>query len=340
MLGGERQFPPPIWLMRQAGRYLPEYRELRGRVGSFLELCYTPELAAEVTLQPIRRFGFDAAILFSDILTIADGLGQKVEFAPSGGPVLAAIRSEGELLRLDAGRVRRHLAPVLETVRLVKAALPEACALIGFAGAPWTVASYMVEGGGGTDFSAARRFAREQPKIFARLIDLLLRSIADHLIDQIDAGAECVQLFDSWAGLLDADEFDRHVIAPMRDLVARIKLARPGVPVIGFPRGAGPHYADYARRTGVDAVSVDQKMALAWARDELGARVALQGNLDPAALVTGGAALDAGIDAILRTWKSARFVFNLGHGVLPETPPEHVAHLVARVRAADAEGSA
>jgi uroporphyrinogen decarboxylase len=332
VLRGETVEPPPVWLMRQAGRYLPEYRALREKAGSFLGLCYTPELAAEVTLQPVRRFGLDAAILFSDILVICDALGQKVEFVEGEGPRLEPIRSADDLEKLNPAKAAAGYAPVLETVRRVKAELPAETALIGFAGAPWTVATYMIEGQGGTEFAITKRLSHEDPILFRRLIELLVEATTQYLIAQIDAGAELLQLFDSWAGALAEDDFEAWSIAPARAIVAAVKAARPGVPIIGFPRGAGAMLAPYAEETGVDAVSLDTSMPLAWAAKALGDTVALQGNLDPVLLLVGGAPLDAAITRIRQAMKGRRFIFNLGHGVLPATPPEHVERLVARLR--------
>jgi uroporphyrinogen decarboxylase len=332
VLAGETVTPPPVWLMRQAGRYLPEYRAVREKAGSFLDLCYAPELAAEVTLQPVRRFGLDAAILFSDILVICDALGQTVSFVEGEGPRLTPTRKAADIERLDSNAAPGRYAPVLETVRRVRAALPPAAALIGFAGAPWTVATYMVEGQGGTDFATVKGFMFEYPELFGRLIGILVEATTAYLIAQIDAGAELLQLFDSWAGVLSEEDFPTWSIAPTRAIVAAVKAARPGVPIIGFPRGAAAMIAPYAEQTGVDGVSLDTAVSLPWAVKSLPAKVALQGNLDPALLVAGGAALDAAIDGNRRAMAGRRFIFNLGHGVVPATPPEHVAQLVARVR--------
>jgi uroporphyrinogen decarboxylase len=333
VLRGEATEPPPVWLMRQAGRYLPEYRALRERAGSFLSLCYSPSMAAEVTLQPIDRFGLDAAILFSDILVICDALGQTVEFVEGEGPRLKPIRDAEGFEGLDAAAAPARYAPVIETVRRIGTDLPVETALIGFAGAPWTVATYMIEGQGGSDFVATKRLSHTDPMLFRRLIALLVEATTAYLLAQIDAGAEIVQLFDSWAGALAEDDFTAWVIEPTRAIVAALKAARPEVPVIGFPRGAGAMILPYAEQTGVDAVSLDTAVPLGWAAKSLPHRIALQGNLDPALLLVGGAPLDAGVDRIRHAMKGRRFVFNLGHGVLPQTPPEHVARLVARVRA-------
>ncbi len=331
-LKGEAIQPPPIWLMRQAGRYLPEYREVRNNVGSFLELCYTPELAIEVTLQPLRRYDFDAAILFSDILVVPDGLGQKVAFKQGEGPQLEAVRGAADLDRLSGARVVEHLAPVYEAVKGIKAALPATTALIGFAGAPWTVATYMVEGAGSKDYAATKAMAYGDPALFQRLIDLVVDATVAHLDAQIRAGAEAVQIFDSWAGVLPEDAFRQWVITPNRAIVSRLKAEHPQVPVIGFPRGAGVLYEAFVEETGVDAVSLDTTMPLAWAAERLQSKVTVQGNLDPQLLVVGGAAQDAAVDRIKAALGAGPFIFNLGHGIPLTTPPEHVARLVERVR--------
>ena len=335
VLGGQRLSPPPVWLMRQAGRYLPEYREVRAGVNGFLELCYSPVLAAEVTIQPLRRFELDAAIVFADILLIADALGQKVAFKEGEGPVLEALSSSHDITRLDRGRVADHLAPVYETIRRVAEALPEVreqVALLGFAGAPWTVAAYMIEGRGSREFAAAKAWAHTDPAGFSLLIDLLVGATAEYLIAQVDAGAEAVQIFDSWAGVLSESGFRRWCIAPTAEIVRRVHEAHPEVAVIGFPRGAGPLIADYAAETGVACVGIDTALPAAWVADTIGPGCAVQGNLDPHALLAGGVVLDAETDAILAALGPRRFIFNLGHGVLPQTPPDHVAALISRVR--------
>lgn len=332
-LNGETVTPPPFWLMRQAGRYLPEYRQLRATCNGFLDLCYTPEKATEVTLQPLRRYGFDAAILFSDILVVPDALGQPVAFREGEGPVLTPIRCKDGVDKLDLGRLHVHLAPVFETVRRLSGAIPQSTALIGFAGAPWTVATYMVEGSGSKDFVETKTLAYGQPDVFKALIDVLVQATGDYLIAQIDHGAEAIQLFDSWAGVLPEDQFAQWVIEPTRALVERIKSARPGVPVIGFPRGAGALYLPYVERTGVDAVSLDTGIPLEWAVKTLQPRVALQGNLDPVMLISGGETLDRSIKRILDIAARGPFIFNLGHGILPSTPPENVARLAEKVKA-------
>lgn len=331
-LAGETVTPPPFWLMRQAGRYLPEYRETRARAGSFLDLCYNPDLAVEVTLQPLRRYGFDAAILFSDILVVPDGLGQRVAFREGEGPVLPPIRSARDLDALSISGLHDHLDPVYKTVAGLSKAIPATTALIGFAGAPWTVATYMIEGGGSKDFSHAKRMMWGQPELFGRLMELLTEATAQYLIRQIDAGAEAIQIFDTWAGALPEEEFRRWVILPARKLVERIHAERPGVPVIGFPRGAGILYETYVKATGVDGVSLDSTVPLEWAAERLQPRCTVQGNLDPILLVAGGEALDAGIDRVLRALGKGPFIFNLGHGIIPPTPPENVARLAERVK--------
>jgi uroporphyrinogen decarboxylase len=332
VLGGEALDPPPIWLMRQAGRYLPEYRSIRERAGSFLGLCYTPALAAEVTLQPIRRFGFDAAILFADILVVPDALGQGVRFVEGEGPRLDPVRSAADLDRLDAGKTREKFAIVAETVERVRRDLPVETALIGFCGSPWTVATYMVGGRGSTDQADARLMAYRDRATFTRLIDLLTRVSIDYLDTQIRAGADCVQLFDSWAGSLPEDEFARWVVQPTRTMVAALKARHPGVPVIGFARGAGAKTERYVVETGVDAVGCDTSLPLVTIRDRLSLLTTVQGNLDPLLLVVGGPALEARVSEIKGAMDGQRFVFNLGHGIVPETPPEHVARLVELVR--------
>jgi uroporphyrinogen decarboxylase len=316
--------------MRQAGRYLPEYRALRAKAGSFLDLCFTPDYAAEITLQPLRRFGFDAAILFSDILVVPWALGQPLRFEEGRGPVLDPIAPE-TLNRLQRQGAVERLAPVFETVRRVKAQLPSHTALIGFAGAPWTVASYMIEGGGSKEFLNAKRWALGNPEGFQRLVDLLVEVTIDYLSAQVEAGAEALQLFDSWAGVLSERELERWSLAPLTSIVAGVKARHPEMPVILFPRGAGLSYLRYAQASGADGLSLDTTVPLGFAA-ELQKTIAVQGNLDPAALVAGGGALGAGVDRILEALGHGPFIFNLGHGVVPETPPEHVAALIERVR--------
>jgi uroporphyrinogen decarboxylase len=331
-LAGEIAARPPVWLMRQAGRYLPEYRKVRAGVSGFLELCYTPELAVEVSLQPIRRYGLDAAILFSDILVVPDALGQDVAFREGEGPVLEPIRSAEEVARLRPEGIHERLAPVYETVRRLAASLPGEVALIGFAGAPWTVATYMVEGGTSRNFHNVQLWAYRDPAGFARLIDCLVAATIEYLSAQIVAGVEIVQLFDSWAGVLPEPGFERWVVAPTARIVAALRQRHPTVPVIGFPRGAGLLYARYFAATGVSAVSLDTTVPLAFARDALQSMGAVQGNLDPLLLVSGGAAMEEATRAIVDALGQGPFVFNLCHGIVPETSPEHVAELVAQLR--------
>ena len=324
---------PPIWLMRQAGRYLPEYRAVRQQAGGFLDLCYNPELASEVTLQPVRRFHFDAAILFSDILVVPHALGQHVTFAEGEGPRLAPIRSREDIDRLDKLQVGFTFAPVHKTVLRTRAALPRDTALIGFCGAPWTVATYMVGGRGSPDQAEARLMAYREPETFAHLIDIVTEVSIKYLIGQIVAGADAVQIFDSWAGSLPDDQFERWVIAPTRRIVSELKAHHQQIPVIGFPRAAGEKTARYVRETGVDGVSCDTGMSL----DAMAALadtedVVVQGNLDPLLLVTGGEPLEARVRQILAAMQGRPFIFNLGHGIVPQTSPENVARLVALVR--------
>ncbi len=333
-LAGERRPRPPVWLMRQAGRYLPEYRAVRGTVSSFLELCYTPELAVEVTLQPIRRYGFDAAILFSDILVVPDALGADVRFVEGEGPQLTPLRSAADLARLSLERLHAHLEPVYETLRRLAAALPPEVTLIGFAGAPWTLAAYMVEGSGSKEFFAARRLARQEPALFARLIDLLTEAVTRYLDAQIAAGAEAIQLFDSWAGVLPPSELSRLCIEPTRLIVEELRAGNRGLPVIAFPRGIGASYAAFARAVPVQGISLDTTVPVAWAAAELrrDPALCLQGNLDPAALLADEATLVAEAERIVRGYGDRPFIFNLGHGVSLETPPERVARLVGYLK--------
>jgi uroporphyrinogen decarboxylase len=336
VLTGKTVSPPPIWLMRQAGRYLPEYRDVRAKVANFLDLCLNAELAAEVTLQPLRRFQFDAAIVFSDILIVPYALGQKVEFVEGEGPRLEPVGDSKAIANLERKAVGKALAPVHETIERVVAELPKTVPLIGFCGAPWTVATYMVEGGGSKDQAKARLLAYSDPTTFERLIDLLVDVSADYLVQQVKAGARALQIFDSWAGSLSEEGFDRWCIAPTRRLVERVKAEAAGTPVIGFPRGAGLLAERYARETGVDALGCDTAQPLGWIKDRLQPLVPVQGNLDPVLLVAGGAALDRRVQAILAALASRPFIFNLGHGILPDTPVDHVARLVHLVRAGSA----
>jgi uroporphyrinogen decarboxylase len=334
VLAGEPVWPPPIWLMRQAGRYLPEYRAVRAGASDFIALCTTPDLATEVTLQPIRRFGFDAAILFSDILILPWALGYELAFKEAEGPVLPQLATAADVEALEPERLLPSVAPVLETVRHVRAALPAATALIGFAGAPFTVACYMIEGGGSADFARTRKLAYAEPALMHRLIDRLTDTAIAYLGAQIEAGADIVMLFDSWAGVLSTRLFRDHVIDPTRRIAAAIHTRYASVPVIGFPRLAGLSMASYATGTGVDCVGMDTSVDPVLAATLVGPRVALQGNLDPMALVAGGAAMERETEAILVALRGRPHVFNLGHGILPQTSPEHVGALVDLVRGA------
>jgi uroporphyrinogen decarboxylase len=334
-LSGEAVWPPPLWLMRQAGRHLPEYRATRAEAGSFMDLCLNPRLAAEVTVQPVRRYGTDAAILFSDILIVPWAMGQGLTFAEGEGPRLPPIRDAKGLDALDVAGAAAKAAPIMETVRLTRAELEAkhpATALIGFAGAPWTVGCYMIEGKGGGEFHHARRTLHADPAFFAALMEKLEAATLAHLLAQAEAGAEALMLFDSWAGQLPPRAFRQWVIAPAKRLREAIRAARPDLPVIGFPRLAGPMLAEYAAETGMQAVAMDTSMDPAWAARNVPAHVALQGNLDPEAVVAGGAGMLAEADALCAALRGRPWIFNLGHGVEQPTPPEHVAALIARLR--------
>jgi uroporphyrinogen decarboxylase len=325
-LAGETLQCPPWWLMRQAGRYLPEYRALRAEAPDFVSFCLTPELAAEATLQPVRRFGMDAAILFADILLVPQALGQKLWFGEDG-PMLEPIRHAGGNAKLDIGPVAARLEPVCQTIRLCRGALPEATTLIGFAGAPWTVATYMVEGGASRDYRNVKAWAYGDPAGFSMLVGLITEATIAYLSAQIEAGVEAVQLFDSWAGVLPEPEFRRWVIEPTRRIVKALKARYPAVPIIGFPRGGGLLYERYIGESGVDAVGLDTTVPLDYARDRLQPRATLQGNLDPVLLLVGGEPLRQAVREIRASLGKGPFIFNLGHGVLQQTPPEHVAIL-------------
>jgi uroporphyrinogen decarboxylase len=325
VLNGKIVIPPPVWLMRQAGRYLPEYRELRAKAGGFLDLVFNPELASEITLQPIRRFGFDAAILFSDILVVPHFLGQSVEFLEGEGPKLGPLNVNE--LKADMSKA----LPIFETIRRVKQQLPAECTLIGFAGSPFTVAAYMVEGGSSETFDKTRDFSRANPAGFEKLIDKIIGVTLDYVEGQIAAGAEVIQLFDSHAG--QANNFQRWVIEPTAALVMILKAKYPHIPIIGFPRGATTQLPAYAVYTGVDALGLDQSVKLNWVADNLPKRLVLQGNLDPQLLVTGGPDLLSATDTILDYANKRPFIFNLGHGVDKTTAPEHVDDLVKHIRA-------
>ena len=331
VLGGEHVVPPPIWLMRQAGRYLPEYREVRGGTPSFLDLCLDPERATEVTLQPIRRFGFDAAIVFSDILMAPYALGRTVRFVEGEGPRLEPIDAGG-IAALAPEAVGEKLEPLFETIRRVRASLPVETTLIGFCGAPWTVATYMVAGRGTTDQAPTRILSAREPALFQELIDCLIETSVVSLAGQLDAGADAVQIFDSWAGILGDADFDRWSITPTMEIVRQLRERVPGARVIGFPKGAGLRLERYVARTGVDGIGIDWTTPLDHAARRLQPVVAVQGNLDPVTLLAGGDGLDRAIDGILDGLGRGRLIFNLGHGILPNTPIAHVEHLVERVR--------
>jgi uroporphyrinogen decarboxylase len=319
--------------MRQAGRYLPEYRALRQKIGNFLDLCLDAKLAAEVTLQPIRRFGFDAAILFSDILVVPYALGQNVAFTAADGPQLDRIDDAEKLHRLRRELDHERLTPVYETIGRVRSRLPASVTLLGFCGAPWTLATYMIAGGGTSDHIPAREFAYRAPELFAELLDILVDASASYLIRQFQAGVDAVQIFDSWAGILPDDEFDRCCVEPCARIIGAVRRQIPTAKFIGFPRGAGSRLKRYIDRVPVDAVALDWTVDLAFARDELQRRKPVQGNLDPVALLVGGRSLDRSVDRIIENFEAGPFIFNLGHGVLPDTPVAHVEQLVARVRA-------
>jgi uroporphyrinogen decarboxylase len=330
VLKGNQEHDLPVWLMRQAGRYLPEYRELRAEKGGFLELAYDSDAAAEITLQPIRRFGFDGAILFSDILVIPHAMGQDLWFETGEGPRLSPRLAETHFSELIPIPVR--LTPVFETVRKVRAALPDTTTFLGFAGSPWTVATYMVHGQGSKDQSEARRMAYNRPERFAALIDAIITATVDYLDSQIKAGVDAVQLFDSWAGSLSPAHFEKWVIAPNAEIVRRLKARHPDTPIIGFPKGAGGKLAAYAEATGIDALGLDETVDPHWANRELPKGLPVQGNLDPLALVTGGPDLEAAIDNILSAFAGRPHIFNLGHGILPDTPVKHVENLLNLIR--------
>ncbi len=334
VLAGDEVWPPPMWLMRQAGRYLPEYRKVRAEAGDFIALCTAPKLAAEVTLQPIRRYGFDAAILFSDILILPWALGYGLQFKEGEGPVLPRLEDEAGLATLDPGRVAGAIEPILETVRRCREGLGPETVLIGFAGGPFTVACYMVEGGGSKEHARVRTMAQARPELLDRLIDTLTESTIEYLSAQADAGAQVLKVFDSWAGVLSPRLFERYVTAPTRRIVQALKIRHPDVPVIGFPRLAGLGAGAYAASAGLQGVAFDTGADLTVALSLVPPGVATQGNLDPMALVAGGAALEAEARAVLEAVRGRPHIFNLGHGIVPQTPPEHVAQLVRHVRAA------
>lgn len=332
VLKGRTAFPPPIWMMRQAGRYLPEYRETREKAGGFLDLCYNPKLACEVTLQPIRRFGFDAAILFSDILVVPHALGRDLRFEEGVGPRMTPMSAD-EIAELDDSGFHERLAPVYEALARIRKELPAETTLLGFCGAPWTVATYMIAGGGTPDQAPTRLFGYREPLAFLELLDRLADVSADYLARQVDAGADAVQIFDSWSGVLDEAMFERWCVRPVARMVERFRSRHPDVPVIGFPRGAGLLYDGYRQETGVTALGLDWSVPMRQAV-RLQDNGPVQGNLDPMRLVAGGAALKDGVGAILEALGGGPLVFNLGHGVTPDTPVEHVEEMVQQVRKA------
>jgi uroporphyrinogen decarboxylase len=333
VLSGRRQPVPPIWMMRQAGRYLPEYREVRAKAGGFLDLCFTPDFAAEVTLQPIRRFSFDAAIIFSDILVIPYALGRSVRFEVGEGPRLDPLDTPDKVETLAPNADFGKLEPVYEALRRVRRELDPKIALIGFCGAPWTVATYMVAGHGTPDQAPARMMAYSQPAAFAKIIDTLVENSIQYLLGQLAAGADVLQIFDTWAGVLPPREFARWSIEPTKRIVAGVRAKVPDAKIIGFPRGAGAMLPGYVEATGVDAVSIDWAAEPALIRERVQNRVAIQGNLDPLVLIAGGGALDSAVDDVLANYAKGRLIFNLGHGIQPQTPIAHVEQMLKRMRA-------
>jgi len=330
VLSGEKLDRPPFWMMRQAGRYLPEYRELRAEKGGFLAMALDPKAAAEITVQPLRRFGMDAAILFSDILTVPMALGQDLKFAAGEGPVLGELDIDAPAY--DAGKV----APVFDAVKEIRSQMRhegfDQTALIGFAGAPWTVATYMVEGGGSKDYASVKAMAYGQPELFAKLMDILVEATSEYLIAQADTGAEALQIFDSWAGALDPHGFQYQVIEPTKRIVAKVKAAHPDIPIIGFPRGAGVHARAYAEQTGIDAIAMDSLMCTKWAVANLQSQMPVQGCLDPMRLLAGGKGLEKGVRKIMRDFSGGAHIFNLGHGIHKDTPIAHVEQMVKVLR--------
>lgn len=331
-IAGEKTDRPPVWLMRQAGRYLSEYRATREKAGSFLDLCYNPELAEEVTLQPIRRFGFDAAILFSDILVIPHALGQDVSFIKGQGPVLKPLKGLTDIESLERDMVLERLQPVFETVSRLSRSLPSQTALIGFCGAPFTVATYMIAGEGSKDQAVTREFAYQNPKAFQKLINLLVDVSTDYLSAQIEAGAETVKIFDSWAGALAETEMMKWSFEPLKEMTRRLKARHPDVPVILFPRGVGVSYKLFALEAGADVMAFDFSLPLSFVQKEIYPHVAVQGGLDPLLLVAGGEALDAAVERFIGAFPDGRYIFNLGHGIVPHTPVEHVSRLLNIIR--------
>jgi uroporphyrinogen decarboxylase len=331
-LKGKRVDPPPIWMMRQAGRYLPEYRAVREKAGGFLNLCYDPEKAAEVTLQPLNRFGFDAAILFSDILVIPHALGQNVKFEAGEGPSLDPIRDAAGMDRLSMDGLHENLGPIYETVRRVSERIPDGAAVIGFAGAPWTVATYMVEGGSARDYLNAKAWALGDPDSFQVLIDLLIEATTEYLLRQVEAGAEAIQLFDTWAGVLPKYAFERFSAAPICEIAQRVKATYPDIPFIAFPRGAALYLPRLVRQAEIDCIGIDYATDPEWAASQLQPHATVQGNFDPILLLSGGEELEYRAQEIVKTLSGGPHIFNLGHGILPPTPIKHVERLIKAVR--------
>jgi uroporphyrinogen decarboxylase len=332
VLNGKREKIPPIWMMRQAGRYLPEYRATREQAGSFLDLCFNPQLAAEVTLQPIRRFHFDGAILFSDILVVPYALGRKVDFVAGEGPKLEPIEDAATAQAIRREIDHGKLDPVYETIRRVKTELPPDVTFLGFCGAPWTVATYMIAGQGTPDQEPARLFAYRHPDAFDDLIQVLVKASAEYLIRQLKAGVDAVQIFDTWAGILPPEEFARWCIAPMRRIILAVRDEIPDAKIIGFPRGAGTILERYVTELPVNAVGLDWMIDKTFARERIQKIKPVQGNLDPVALIAGGEALDRAVDDVMRAFSDGPFIFNLGHGITPQTPIAHVEQMLKRVR--------
>lgn len=330
VIEGNSISPSPIWVMRQAGRYLPEYRELRKTAKSFLDFCYTPEMAVEATMQPIRRYGFDGAILFSDILVIPDALDRGVHFVTGEGPKMTPISAD-EISQLNGDNIQAHLAPVYETLRQLRVGLPDETTLLGFCGAPWTVATYMIAGHGTPDQALSRIFMYQEPEALARLLDLLADISADYLIAQLEAGADAVKIFDSWSGVLDEAAFEANCIRPVKRIVDKVRAAKPDAKIIGFPKGAGHFYKGYREKTGIDMLALDWTVPLYFAAD-LQKEGAVQGNMDPLRVVAGKSAIKEGVDRIMDALGSGPFVFNLGHGIVPQADPEDMKFLVEYVR--------
>ncbi len=331
-LNGKILERPPFWFMRQAGRYLPEYREIRHNIPSFLDLCYNPVFASEVTMQPIDRFKPDVAILFSDILVIPDALGRKVSFSKGIGPKLDPIISTKDVENLLVNNINHHLSPVYETVKKVKNRLPEDVSLLGFAGAPWTVATYMVEGGSSRDFLKVKTWAREDAERFDCLLSILVEATTDYLIGQIEAGADAIQIFDTWAGIVPSDQFNKFVITPTKKIISNVRKLKPDIKFIGFPKGIGPEISTYISETGIDCISIDSTLSPNYAAKYLQGDCTIQGNLDPVALLIGGKTMLKAADEIIKNLNDGPFIFNLGHGVMPQTPPENVVLLAEHIK--------